>query len=669
MTLPIRFLAPLILLPTLGFPRPYSPPSRLPTQPPIIHRSTVPSSPGLILSRNNYGIDVFSYDYQLAQPATVQTIQALGMGMQQFPNENQWSWVSNNYRTGGGPAPVSLAHWGRILHSTSNTGLFIFDYDESPSFTHGGTAHDATELTQYIVQHHLPITAIVIGSEEYGPWDFSTNLHHSKTAATYAAHAKNIAQAIHTVDPAMKVGVSISLGMGSYSRTWNQTVLRTDSPFIQFLSIHDYPLAQTLSNSALLTAIPTTIHTAMTYIHQEIAANVPPAQAQTLQTWVTEYNPYGEPGVQSTQTVYGAAMLESALLWRQAGAQKLFIWSFDGGAHIPNTTASAQWPVANQAGQAYGLFALVGDGFTPELPMNQFYPSGTALVQLMQAIGSHATLTTQTLGSVWAAQIQSAHTTSLFLVNRSASSQTVTLGNKTYTIAPATYQDISLPVPISLSAPTLSVPQFSRYHASLPQITGPLQFYPGERVTLTGGHWGSNNHTPAFLEINQNGIHYGGPGDDYHIKINSWTPSTISFTVPNGYSGPGLTPGHATLQLGTNAGIISNKLTVTVTDPPIIPATITNISPITPGTLMTITGENFGTHAGFLTLTQNHVNYGAPGDSYHLQITQWTPTRIVVRVPNGYSGPSLQSGAASVTITTAQGLTSHALPFTISSSQ
>ncbi|MCY0909164.1 MAG: cell surface protein, partial [Sulfobacillus thermotolerans] len=91
------------------------------------------------ISRNDFGIDVFSYDSQLNLPSTIPTLQTLGMGMQQFPNDNQWSWVSNTFRNGGTGA-VSLNDWSHILQATDNSGLFIFNYDENPTFTGGGDA-------------------------------------------------------------------------------------------------------------------------------------------------------------------------------------------------------------------------------------------------------------------------------------------------------------------------------------------------------------------------------------------------------------------------------------------------------------------------------------------------------------------------------------------------
>ncbi|AUW95161.1 hypothetical protein BXT84_15345 [Sulfobacillus thermotolerans] len=618
------------------------------------------------ISRNDFGIDVFSYDSQLNLPSTIPTLQTLGMGMQQFPNDNQWSWVSNTFRNGGTGA-VSLNDWSHILQATDNSGLFIFNYDENPTFTGGGDAQDATLLTQYIVSHHLPISAIVIGSEEYGPWDFAANMNPSHSAAYYAQSAAQIAQAIHAVDPAMKVGISFSVGMGSYSRTWNQTVLRTDAPYINFVSIHDYPLASNLSNAELLTQIPQYISQAMNYVHEEIAANVPPSIAGHIHTWVTEYNPCGEPGPQSISPVYGAAMVESAMLWRAEGASKLFVWSYDGQAHV----ATPSWPVATNANAPFGLFALAGDGQSPELPANTLYPSGQALSQLMNAIGQGGVLSTWTNGSFVVGAIKSNVGQSLFLINETARPQSVTVNDQTYEVPGASLLSTTTTAPIfslSLSQNTegSTLPKIT-YHKHTPVIQSPGTVYDGEVVTLQGLHLGSAMKAPAYVQISQNNVNYGGPGDDYHIAISQWSPTSVTFKVPNGYSGPGLANGPATIELATDNGVVSNIAPVMVTPPPQLGVSLSPDSALQPGTILTITGTNLGATqgSGYVLISQNGINYGAPSDWYKIHILQWTNSHVVLVIPNGSSGPALLPGTATLQVTNSTGEQSPLLSLTI----
>jgi len=648
---------PAPLLP--GTPSPVSSPVS-PGSPPGSPSMTLPtsfSSRPLTVQASDYGVDVFSYDTQLLAPSTVPTIETLGMGMQQFPNENQWSWVTNTFR-GGGTAPVSLARWGQLLTATHNTGLFIFDYDENPTFTGGGTPADATQLTQYIVQHHLPITAIVIGSEEYGDWDHSTNLNPSFSAQYYATQALHIAQAIHAVDPALQVGVSLDLGDGPHGLLWDQTVLRTDGSSINFVSIHDYPNQSLLSNSGLLSALPSEIGQAMQFVQEEIAANVPASDAHGIHTWVTEYNPYGEPGPQSTTSVYGAAMVESAMLWRLDGAQKLFLWSYDGQAH----TTAAGWPLATNNETPFGLFALTGDGQSPELGDNALYPAGQALSEYLQAMAGGPTRLTvsQTLQG-YAGTVGTGPTASTFLINTSATPM-VLAGTTVLSTALAVVHG---PVAGPIGTPVALSPTTATYQSAPPAFTAPATIRPGELVTLTGQDLASGSD-PSRVVIQENGVDYGALPDAYGVTVVQSTPTSLTFEVPNGTNAPALPLGTATLQVQTADQTISLPQSVQVIAPPPITLSIARTQ-VTPGEWVTLTGSEFGTSqgTGYVEISQNGIHYGAPPDAYHLAIAHWATNAIMVQIPGGQSGPALAPGSATIQVVNAQGTASQRLTVTV----
>lgn len=634
-----------------------------------------PQSPSVTsVTRNDYGINVFSYDSQLNAATTIPALKSLDMGMQQFPNANQWSWASNSFRTGG-IAPVSLNDWGNILSQTGNQGLFIFNYDENPTFTGGGSPQDAAVLTQYIVQNHLPINSIVIGSEEYGSWDYSANMNPSYSAQYYAARAAQIAQAIHQVDPAMKVGVSFDLGDGPHSTMWDQTVLRVDGPYINFVSVHDYPNAQLLSNTGLLSTLPNEISGAMQLIHNDITANVPGSLAKNIQIWVTEYNPYGEPGPQSLQSVYGAAMVESAMLWRADGAKRLFFWSYDGQAHSVNTSSNNDWPVATNGSQPYGLFALVGDGNSPELAMNQFYPSAVALSQYMQAIGQGGSLSTWVSPSIIIGQVSHQTTADWFLINETNIPQTASVNSQPITLAPASMTELTNQ---SLIYQTSLTPSSSQdilnpvhYQSSLPQVSLPSSaLYAGESVSISGQYFGSLGSNSRII-LRQNGTEYGAPGNAYSVKIIQWTPTTVQFMMPDGQNGgPPLSEGNATLQVETANNVISAKVPITVGAVPALSASSITPQVAAPGTLVTISGSNFGNNqgTGYVMVSQNGINYGGPGNFYRIAITQWSNQQIQFTVPDGTLGPALTDGLASVVVANSEGLTTNPMELSITSS-
>jgi len=643
--------------PLTGTPSPVSP-GFSPGSPSMTPPTSFPPQP-LTVQASDYGVDVFSYDTQLLASSTVPTIETLGMGMQQFPNENQWSWVTNTFR-GGGTAPVSLARWGQLLTATHNTGLFIFDYDENPTFTGGGTPADATQLTQYIVQHHLPITAIVIGSEEYGRWDHSTNLNPSFSAEYYATQVLHIAQAIHAVDPAMQVGVSFDLGDGPNGLLWDQTVLRTDAAAIQFVSIHDYPNATLRSNTGLLTELPQEIAQAMAEVQTEIAANVPPGQATRLKTWVTEYNPYGEPGPQSTASVYGAEMVESAMLWRLDGAQKLFLWSYDGQAH----TTAAGWLLATKNEKPFGLFALTGDGQSPELGENALYPSGQALSEYLQAMaGGPTSLAVSQTPQGYAGTVGTGPTTSTFLINTSATPMVLAGATVPATALAVVHGPVAGPIgtPVALS-PTTAI-----YQSAPPAFTAPATISPGEMVTLTGQHL-TSGPDPSRVVIQENGVDYGGLPDAYGVTVAQSTPTSLMFQVPNGINAPALPPGTATLQVQTADQTISVPQSVQVIAPPPITLSIASAQ-VTPAEWVTLTGSEFGTTqgTGYVEISQNGVHYRAPPDAYHLAMAHWAMHSIMVQIPGGQSGPALAPGSATIHVVNAQGIASHRLTVTVAS--
>ncbi len=634
--------------------------------------STIASSPfaTVPVSRSDYGLNVFSYDQQLNASSTVGALQNLGMAFQQFPNDNEWSWTTNTFRSGSTGA-VSLAQWGQVLNATGSNGLFIFNYDENPTFTGGGTPQDAAQLTQYIVQNNLPVHAIVIGSEEYGSWDYSANLNPSTSASYYAQQSALIAQAIHSVDPAMAVGVVFDPGTDAAGQAWNQTVLRATAPYINFVSVHEYPIMSPVSNSQLLTLLPQYIGGAMQYVKSQLSANVPASQLSHIQVWITEFNPYWQPTVQTTQPVYGAAMIESAILWRALGADRVVYWSYDGQAHSPTPS----FPVDTTPGTAYALFAIAGDGMAPELPMNQLYPSGLALAAFMHAVAGGGTLSAWAGSSVIAGEVQSGAGYHLFLVNESGASTTIGVNGKNMTLAPTSYQEITEPgaarLTSAISEASYTKPSSTPSYSGIPTISSvPSSMYPGETLTVSGSNFG-NTQGSGYVAISENGVNYGSPGNAYSVRVLGWSDTKVSFEVPNGYSGPALSAGGtATLRIGNGSGVVSAPVSLNVVAAPTIAVSSVSPNPISAGEYVTIYGNQFGSSqgSGYVWISQNGVNWGAPGNAYPVAIKSWTNTAITFLAPtnayevDGHWEAAIQGGSnAAIEVVNASGLQSSPL--------
>lgn len=634
-----------------------------PASPAVAAGATTPPFSVTAVARADFGLNVFP-DQQLAGKGALTALRKLGTGLQQFPNLGPWSWLENRSKPSGGTDPVTLKHWGRILSSSGNQGLLIFSYDANPTFTGGGTPADARALTRYIVSHQLPITAMVIGSEEYGNWDFAANENPQKTAAYYGQRSDAIARAIHQVDPRMRVGVVFDPDHSPYALAWNQTVLRLTAPDINFVSFHLYPISQPLSNAALLRQIPQIIANETAYIKHQIEHNVPPALVGHIGLWVTEFNPYGPPTPQSTQPVYGAAWVESLLAWRAFGAQRVVVWSFDGQAHV----SGPNYPLAPAGASSYDLFALVGDGQAPEIPIDQLYPSGKAIGRLMQAIGSGATLSTWIGDGMFIGQLAGPQGLQACFVNQTDVSRQLTVNGQSVTVPAASFLVRSLSRPIRgiagfTPAPYAKLASVAAYHPKAPYIADPPDTaYPGEDFTLTGEGFGTR---PGYVMLTQGQVQYGAPFNVYKVAIQSWSPRSVTIRLPDGYSGPALQPAvDASLRIVTAGRMVTRKETFAVASPPTgnlaeqATATYTAVHGSSArsrflagarlvGQTLTLTGQAFGSKPSLQSAScggmnqnrleirdlTNNANYGYDGSGancYGLSFQQWSNTRIVL---------------------------------------
>ncbi len=634
--------------------------------------------PGVPVSRSDFGVNTFTWDSQITTVGATSALESLGVGMQQFPNSVNWNWQTNmavaNPQNPVNPSssPESLNAWGKLLTATGQTGLYIYNYDQAPGWTGGGTAQDATQLANYILQHHIPVSAIVIGSEEYGQWDFAHNLHKNKSALAYAKNAAVIAQAIHTVLPAVKIGVSFEDGLSAHALEWDQDVLRLDAPYINFLSVHAYPFSSSVSPSTLLQGLPSAVEKLMATADQQIAANVPPAVASRITVWVTEWNPESTPGSLSLTSTYGAAMVESLVALRAAGAHKVFVWSFDGGADAPGNN---------------GTFGLVANGALGSLAMNQLYPSGQAVASFMQAVGSGSSLTAWTGANGFAAEVQGS-VGKAFFINTTGSTQSYVYNGSNTVVVPSDSM-------VEVSASVQSVVGMTAYQKpsipsngiplSLPALIHvPQSLYAGETVTIQGAGFGKRK---GYIHLSQGPlvwgtstsatVSWGLPGNFNAVDTLSWSPSKITFVVPNNTSAPNghfysaLSAGRsATLSVVTADQTISSAANVQVSSAPPVTLEQVSASNLYPGEWVTLKGVNFGSNknGSYLHIADNGVNWGAPGNWYHINFSSWTNDRIRFQVPNGMngSGEPLPSGTATLQVVNATGASSQPQSITVS---
>ena len=167
----------------------------------------------------------------------------------------------------------------------------------------------------------------------------------------------------------------------------------------------------------------------------------------------------------------------------------------------------------------------------------------------------------------------------------------------------------------------------------IPTITSlsPNAGAPGTTVTIAGTNFG--------LIQGSNFVSFNG----LIASVVAWSDSSITATVPSGASTGDVT----VLRNGLYSSVNSNGLSFTV---PQTSPSIASLSPVSglSGTVVTISGANFGSTQGSSVLTFNGVA-ATP--------TAWTPNSISVPVPSGAT-----SGSVVVTI---NGASSNGVNFTV----
>ncbi|NUT94257.1 MAG: alpha-L-arabinofuranosidase [Saccharothrix sp.] len=117
-----------------------------------------------------------------------------------------------------------------------------------------GTPAEAAEWVRYAnVEKGYGVKYWEIGNENYGNGHYGANWeaddHPDKSPAQYAALVKEYAQAMKAVDPTIQVGAVLTtpgewpdaITAAGDAGSWNQVVLSTAGPFVDFGIVHWYP--------------------------------------------------------------------------------------------------------------------------------------------------------------------------------------------------------------------------------------------------------------------------------------------------------------------------------------------------------------------------------------------------------------------------------------------
>ncbi len=640
---------------------------------PII--STQPQAMNVEITPTMFGANVSGWDPWMLNPSGVSAIKSMGFTVQQFPN-CPWiyNWSTNQSLNGGKwyPIPVSLNQWSQELTQTHNTGLYIVPYGFNRTGTAGATVSTVQSLTSYIVQHHEPISAMVIGSEQYGNW--AQNLHQRQTALRYAQLSIEMAQAIHAIDPAMKVGVDYNLPANItqadlQSTSWNKTVISMTAPYVQFVSVHIYPLNQVQSNVSLLQSLYVQLSSDMHYVDQQVQ-QFSGNSRNHLAVWITEFNPYGLQSAQSVQPAFGAALIQSYLEMMSMGAKQVDWWAMYGDAHVPQPLGSVatNTPLATGSEKSFASNGLVSEAIAPQPPIeNSLYSTGMAYRQMMQLIGRGATLVIDSslyhTYHVFAAEIRHQNTEDWIVINDSHDTATVVMSGQ------------------QRSLPSASMTMFQGVMPSSdPQVIGIPAHSP---TMLTGAQWNAQTHfltitgqgfgqaapkgSPApgqgvdqsrlMITDNTSTANYGWtfPGvntDWYGITPVTWSNTSIVLKL----DGPMPNPGDVLHASWWNSigymDVPAHQIPITwVPSLPMRTMALGDISSATydPATrLLTVLGSNLGSvpktvaarGGGYnqtdlaIFIRGSNIQYGYEGnnDWYGIVIKQWTQSKIIVQL-------------------------------------
>ena len=289
--------------------------------------------------------------------------------------------------------------------------------------------------------------------------------------------------------------------------------------------------------------------------------------------------------------------------------------TFNGVPAIPSTWSKTSITFPIPVGAASGPIVVTANGFETNGFTYLVSAAIASLAPVSGAVGSTLTINGSGFGA-------------------SQNFNPVTIGG--VSVTPSLWSDTVIQVPVDSSLPAgmanvvVTVNATASNGASFlvtPSITGLSadSGLVGDSITFTGTSFGASRGTSS---ISFNGL----------AAIPSvWTDTSITVPVPAGAStGPVLV---------TVNGAISNPTNFTVFVPPSI--TSLSVNSGFPGARITITGSNFAA-------TQGSVQIGG----LPMIVSGWTDTSIDVVVP-------AEALTADIVVTSAVGLASNALPFTV----
>ena len=336
-----------------------------------------------------YGLNTAVFDGYLTDPKVPPLLRKLDVGMLRYPGgsvSDIYDWQTNSIVPGQSSYAFPQNKFSNFMKVAAQVGaepMITVNYGTNFTGTGGGTPAEAAAWVQYAMQHHDLAQYWEIGNEVYGGGfypgaDWETNLHSNKSPQGYANNVLKYVQAMRAVNPNIKIGAVLTLPYNypwGLNPNWNQAVLTTDGPYINFVVVHWYPQNPGQESDAGLLATTNQVPAMLSRLKEEITKYAG-SNASHIQIFLDETNSVSSnPGKQTTSVVNALFLANDFMSWLRGGVANVSWWDLHNGATAGNAASSLYGTTQ------YGDYGILSNGSSvngisepaPETPFPAYY--------------------------------------------------------------------------------------------------------------------------------------------------------------------------------------------------------------------------------------------------------------------------------------------------------
>lgn len=336
--------------------------------PPTDARVTVDAQKALgTLSRISEGLNVATFDEHLLSDKAQAAIQQAGVGLLRFPgglDSDLYHWQSHTLEKGKSDPRNTFDAYMGVVQKVGAESMITVNYGD-------GSAAEAAAWVQYANQggpgytgpvptyaggspdgHTYGIKYWEVGNENYGDGTYGVtweNNQHAPGPLPYARSVVAYSRAMKAVDPTIHVGAVLTApGIWPDGNTnplsrrpWNQTILSTACPAIDFVILHWYAQNPGNESDAALLSSTEQIAGMIATTREEIQRDCG-SHASAVQIMVTETNSVSyQPGKQTVGLVNALFLADDYMTWLEQGAANVDWWNLhDWNVYLFNNSAA-----------------------------------------------------------------------------------------------------------------------------------------------------------------------------------------------------------------------------------------------------------------------------------------------------------------------------------------